>query len=303
MLLSTQAGNLCNHFGEEETLKMLSAAGFNAMDYSITQNMIPWQEEKFANPHSAEFKEYFEKKKKLLDFYGIKAIQTHSPYRRPFQCDSEGYKMVLQQSICAVYATAYLGAPHIVGHPIAHPDFDNGANREQGIDANIRYFEKLVPALKDAGVVMCIENLYRGELDKPKISNACSSATDLCEVIDTLNSKYGPCFAACLDTGHAIISGNEPVSMLSELGSRVCTLHIHDSQGIYDDHQIPGRGITKWDEFMVMLREVDYKGYFNFEVDNYFEDLIKTYYDKMVMQDALKLLYTMGASLVNASVK
>ena len=303
MLLSTQAGNLYKSFGEETTLKMMAEAGFKGLDYSITQNMVPWNEEFFTKPLTAEFKVHFEDIEKRTASYGIKIIQTHSPYRRPFQCDSEGYKMVLEQSICAIYATAYLGAPYIVAHPVAHPDFDNGANRDKGIDANIRYFEKLVPTLKDTGVVMCIENLYRGELDKPKIANACSSAADLCEVIDTLNSKYGPCFAACLDTGHALISGNEPVSMLKELGCRVRALHIHDSRGIYDDHQIPGRGIAKWAEFMAMLREVDYKGYLNFEVDTYFEDLIQPYYDESVMQDALKLLYTTGISLINSANK
>jgi len=303
MKIATQTGVIDRAYGAAVTIKMIADAGFEAMDYSLTGKAIPWNEGIFTDPFGAEFIAYFKSAAKAVTDHGIEICQTHAPYCRPFCCDPDAYTKVLQQTIRAVYATAYMNCPYIVVHPILHPDFNNGQNREQGILANLKYFNALAPALKDTGVIMCIENLYWGELNKPKIANACSDAEQLGEVIDTLKQMHGPYFAACLDTGHAVISGNDPSQMLRALGNRVCTLHLHDTYGIFDDHLLPGKGVINWQEFMQTLTEIGYKGTFNFEVDTYLEDFAKDIYNKAVMEDAIKLLYTVGRSMLKMTEK
>jgi len=298
MKISTQTGVIDRNFGIQESLELHTEAGFKAIDYLLSEKAISWESVPFNNPFSNEFREYFENKFKETNSYGIEVIQTHAPYRRPFQCDSEGYAMVLEQTKRAIYATKYLHSPYIVAHPVLHPDFNNGKNREKGIDANIRYFSKLAPALKETGVVLCIENLYWGLQDEGKTPCICSDAETLSEVIDTLNETYGEHFAACLDTGHALISGNNPVTMVNALGKRIYTLHIHDSFGTFDDHQIPGRGIIDWKSFMKALNEINYDGYFNFETDCLYYDFLEHFKDKAVMMNALKLLHSVGETLL-----
>lgn len=300
MTLSTQTGVTDRAFGVEESYKMISTAGFTAIDFLLSEKAIPWNEGFFTNVISSEFTDFFNKKHLQARSYGLEIIQTHAPYRRPFQYDKEGYEMVLKQTERAIYATSLLHSPYIVAHPILHPDFNNGQNREQGIEANIRFFGKLVPVLKETGVKMCIENLYFGEQESAKLPNICSDGDSLAEVIDTLNEAHGKYFSACLDTGHALISGNDPTKMVKRLGSRITTLHIHDSRGILDDHLSPGCGIIDWQSFLKALGEAGYQGTFNFEVDNYFYDFLKPYFDKTVMYDAIRLLYTLGTSMVKA---
>lgn len=299
MKISTQTGVIDKAFGKGATLEMLVEAGFDGIDYSLTGNAIEWNEETFADTLSPAFKEYFESEGKRIRTAGIEIVQTHAPYRRPFQYDPEGYAMVSEQTIRAIYATGYMKCPYIVVHPIIHPDFDNGQNRDMGIDANVKYFSKLAPVLKDCKVIACIENLYRGLPNEPKIPNSCSGAQDLCELIDTLNSKHGNLFAACLDTGHALISGNNPTELLRALGKKVRTLHIHDSHGTFDDHLLPGHGAINWSDFIKALYDVGYEGVFNFEADCYFEDYVKEIYSQDVMKKALCLMHSTGLSLVS----
>lgn len=301
MLLSTQTGVTDRAFGEAESYRIIAEAGFKGIDFLLSEKAIPWNESFFADVNSKEFKEFFTKKRELAGAYGFKIVQTHAPYRRPFQFDKEGYEMVLGQCERAIYATALLESPYIVAHPVTHPDFNNGQNHEKGVDANVRFFSKLVPSLKETGVKICIENLYVGEVESAKTPNICSDGESLAEVIDVLNATHGECFAACLDTGHALISGNDPTKVLKALGKRVATLHIHDSYGTFDDHLSPGYGIIDWKAFLKALGEIGYEGAFNFEADNYYYNFLKPYFDKTVMQDAMKLLYTTGVSMINTA--
>ena len=157
----------------------------------------------------------------------------------------------------------------------------------------------MVPVLKETGVTMCIENLYRGEYGQPKIANACSDAEQLREVVDTLNGTYGSHFAVCLDTTHAVVAGQDPIYMLKVLGDRVRTLHIHDTQGVFDDHLLPGRGIIDWKKFAQTLGEIGYQGTFNFEAGVYQQDFTKEFYNADVMKSAHGLMYAVGRSLVD----
>ena len=301
MKISTQAGMIERKYGKDVCFKILANAGFDGIDYLLSEKAIPWNNNLFSDVLTSAFKEYFESVAKQIRAYGLEVFYTHSPYRRPFQCDAEGYAMVLQQTIRAIYATAYMNCPFIVVHPIVHPDFNNGEQKDAALDANIKYFKKLAPALKESGVVACIENLYYGAVNEAKIPNACSDPDQLCALIDTLNADCGNHFAACLDTGHAIVCGQDPAAFVRKLGKRLSALHVHDSLGKYDDHFLPGDGIGNWKDFVNALYEIEYGGVFNFEADGYMEDFARPVYnDKVeVMQDAMKLLCTVGHAMTD----
>ena len=298
MKLSAQHGAIAKKYGLEGSLKILADAGFEAVDFSITGNVLSWDEGFLTDASNPEFAEYFKNIGKIASDNNIEVCMTHAPYCPPFCADPKAYAAVQQQTIRAVYATGYMGSPYIVVHPVLHPDFNNGQNKERCMKTNVDYFSAIVPALKDTGVIMCIENLYWGERKDPKIPNACTTANQLAELIDTLNDMHGQHFAACLDTGHAIISGQNINEMLQVLADRTCTLHIHDNHGILDEHMAPGTGIIDWKGVVRTLNAIDYKGCFNFETDAYWDDFRKDFFGRSVMEDAAKLLYTMGRSMV-----
>ena len=275
---------------------MLADAGFEAIDYPLYMPKVtPWDEGFFKNPFDAAFKTHFKDTAKVVANHGLALYQSHAPYLYPNRSDPKEYAILLEKVIRSIYASGYMDCPNIVAHPVLHPDFHNGQNREQAIRANLEFFGAMAPALKDTGVTMCIENLFWGDPDQSKTSNACSDAGQLSCLIDTLNDLHGPHYAACLDTGHAAVSGNDPCRMVRELGQRVRVLHLQDNLGVMDDHLIPGAGVVRWDDFLQGLRESGYSGTFNFEV--YFNAYEKDTYNKAVHLEACRLLYAVGRSM------
>ena len=298
MKVSTQFGVYTKKFGPEVSLKMLSDAGFESCDYSLTDRAINWSQPALADANSDEFKAYFENIANIAKKNNVEIGMTHAPYCMVFRSVKEEYEETQQQTIKAIYGTKILNCPYIVVHPVLHPDFNNGQEPERALQANIDYFKGLVPALKETGVVACIENLYWGERPEPKTPNSVTTAAQMIKLIDTLNEMYGPHFAACLDTGHATISGENPIEMIKELGHRTHTLHINDNFGVIDNHVVPGRGVIDWPAFMKALKEVGYQDTFNFEPDGYNADFNKSIYSVDTITQSLKTLYLIGCDLL-----
>lgn len=299
MKIATQFGKLTKDYGIEGSIRILAKAGFEAMDYSLTGNMIPWEEGFFTDVNAPEFRAYFQNIAQIAEKYGIEICMTHAAYCPTFVDDPAEYAKVQQQTIRGIYATGIMNCPYIVAHPVLHPDFNNGQNKERALQTNLDYFSAFVPALKENNVVMCIENLYWGYRPEPKIPNSCTSAEQMVELIDTLNAMHGDCFAACLDSGHAVISGQDPIHMLRVLGDRLRVLHIHDNYGKLDNHILPGKGVIDWKQFMKTLKEVGYQGHFNFEADQHWYDIAQTLYTEDVVVQGAKFKYDIGRMLLD----
>ena len=299
MKISMQFGALNKRFGPEVSLKMLADAGFESCDYSLTDRCVNWEDPCLFDVNSAEFKAYFGNIEAIAKKNNIEIGMTHAPYCMVFRSSHEEYVHALQYTIRAIYATKILNCPYIVAHPVMHPDFNNGQNPERAFQANMDYFKALVPALKETGVIVCIENLYWGERTDPKTPNSCTTPDQLIKIIDTLNELYGPHFAACLDTGHATISGQDSIEFVEKLGDRLRVLHIQDNFGVLDNHVVPGRGVIDWPAFMKVFQATGYQGTFNFEVDGYLDDFNREWFGVDVITQSLKALYLIGKTLTN----
>ena len=179
-------------------------------------------------------------------------------------------------------------------------DFCDGKNKERARQTNLDYFSAIVPALKETGVTMCIENLFF-YIREEKRWAACFGSTgeELRDVIDTLNEMHGPHFAACVDTGHAVVAKQDPAEMLKILGDRVKVLHIQDNLGVKDEHLIPTEGKIDWKRVATALGEIGYTGTFNFEVTKPFGELHRDTFSRETFQCACKYLYLIGRSLAD----
>jgi sugar phosphate isomerase/epimerase len=61
--------------------------------------------------------------------------------------------------------------------------------------------------------------------------------------------------AVCLDTGHVNAFSRLPVRRWWDvLGERVVALHLHDNDGLSDDHLPPGEGIFDFSSLVALLR-------------------------------------------------
>lgn len=300
MKISTSTFGVIKPYGMEEGLKMLADAGFEAIDYSITQNAMDWEDGFFRDASDPAFAEHFKRIGKTVRDCGLEMHQCHAPYAPVTISDPEFYARLQKQTLRSIYAAGYMESPNIVAHPVLHVDFCDGKNKALARQTTLDYFSALVPALKETGVTMCIENLffYINE-SKRWAPNYCSDGEDLCDVIDTLNQMHGAHFAACVDTGHAVVAKNDPAQLIRILGNRTKVLHIQDNLGVKDEHLIPTEGKINWKEVATALGEVGYQGTFNFEVSKPFALLAKDTFSRTAFQNACHYLYSIGRSLAD----
>jgi sugar phosphate isomerase/epimerase len=67
--------------------------------------------------------------------------------------------------------------------------------------------------------------------------------------------------STCLDTGHAVLSG-DLYNVMYKLGRHMKVIHANDNKGAHDDHLEPGNtsGIIDWKKLVFELSEIDFRG-------------------------------------------
>lgn len=89
----------------------------------------------------------------------------------------------------------------------------------------------------------------------PFESNVCTTANDLCEIIEYIDS---PCFGAMCDVVPPYVQHESIMSYFMKLGKNLKHLHIIDSDGKSDTHLLPGDGSIPLKE---LLEEISLYGY------------------------------------------
>ena len=114
-------------------------------------------------------------------------------------------------------------------------------------------------------VVLAIENLYANGEEY----GDCGTTT-VAQLLAYLDRFPSPWLGACLDTGHAICTGQDALDMARQLGPRLKATHINSSSG-RDTHLLPGM-LPGWIEptdfaaLAQILRNSGFTGPFNLEV-------------------------------------
>jgi sugar phosphate isomerase/epimerase len=94
------------------------------------------------------------------------------------------------------------------------------------------------------------------------LENTVNSLCTLDRALDI--AEDDPAFGICIDVGHAAQShdaGRDPVrAYLERYRGRLVHLHLHDTMGLNDDHDVPGRGIVDWRGVFDTLASLHYVG-------------------------------------------
>ena len=261
-------------------LKMYKDAGIDGIDFSFDYlRVCPYPP--FGRPF---YKKDIEELKSILSVYkdafekhGIVVAQTHSPspiYK--FDKNEQEYNdYLLEATKKCIELTAWLGAKYIVIHP-AHDSSCVLYDEEKPV--NIKFFSQMIDTAKRFGVTICLENMW-AEKGGRIFDSSCSDPYEACNYVDTLNDMAGEeIFGFCFDVGHANICGRHMQNTLRVLGKRVKALHIHDTDGMNDNHTIPyassssgGKPMTDYNGFLAGLRDIGYDGFLNFEICSAFE--------------------------------
>ena len=247
--------------GADRLFELAARVGFDAMDYSLYQGskrlVLDLGVEGTIEEQGATIKRIAEK-------HGLVIGQTHAPFG--FRAGDATEEEILEVYRGAVRATAALGANKMVLHPIKFDDCANGYRQEECFDLNHRVFDRLRPTLREYGVKGMLENMFltvRVEGIPCLVRTIYSTGEELRRAADALGEEFG----VCLDSGHALITGEDLPATVRAIGGKLGVLHLHDNDGERDDHLPPYLGKLDFDALILALREVGYEGNINFEVD------------------------------------
>ena len=135
--------------------------------------------------------------------------------------------------------TAGLGGRVMVMHTNYSPFYSRAGLREWLGNWSAR-MPAVLESAKRLGVTLAVENAWE---ENPRV---------LEHLVDLLPAGGA---AVCLDIGHVSAFSRLSVNRWwNVLGERVVALHLHDNDGLSDDHMAPGRGIADYPALVDILR-------------------------------------------------
>jgi sugar phosphate isomerase/epimerase len=128
---------------------------------------------------------------------------------------------------------------------VCHTGYDSrvyGYLREDWFERSLEFWTWFGKGTADQGASLMLENVYE---QGPE------------EVQGLLEALRGLGVGFCLDTGHQSAFGQAPLSAwVSELGSFIGQVHLHDNSGEGDEHLALGRGIVDFVSLLSSLRHL-----------------------------------------------
>lgn len=259
MKISTEINSTSRIVGEERAVELIAKAGFDCWDFSMFK-MCRWHWGKNApvdEDHPLKQDNYLQFARRLKQIgldNGIVCNQSHAPFPSVEPIISKYLKR-------AIECTAEAGGKICIIHP----------ESSVSLERNTEMYLELLPFAKEHGVKIATENMWgwtrENGLDQAS-PVACSIPESFNAQLDAVNDED---FIACLDIGHAEMKGlgTDAPELISALGSRLQSLHIHDNDKWKDLHQIPFAGSIDWNAVVKALKDIDYKGEFTLEADTY----------------------------------
>lgn len=251
------------HVHNFDALNRMKDHGYDAMDYNQLAQ---------ADIHFAYHVDECEMKKRMTEMgdkiraHGIEVNQTHGPWRFPVRHGEEAVaRQHKEEHITCLKATAYLGAPYMVVHPMMPFGDWQDPDPEAAQQYNVDFLSMLAKYGEEYGVVSCLETMpFKG-------TKSISTNANILKIVKAVDS---PWVRVCLDTGHCNLFLDEdwcerPVESVKMFGKEYLkTLHVHDNSGKnLDNHWIPYTGTIDWKGFSTALHEIGYEGVVSLETD------------------------------------
>lgn len=280
MKLSVEIYTLSTKFGDFKAFEMIKDAGFDCVDYSY------YRENEREEVLGDNYRNYAQSLRKKLDEIGLECNQAHAPFSLPYGAKFDASEKKYLQLVHSIESASILGAKNIIVHSITVPeDVDF-------MKYNIKYYKSLIPYCEKFGINVAVENLFGFDEKRKCFKGKLGSPAELNAIIKEINSPY---IVACIDIGHASLTGYEPEKFIEKINPDILkALHVQDTDYLGDLHTVPYAGSLNWENIMTSLKKVGYDGELTFEIMNY----LHKFPDGLVF-DAMKLAVSVGRHLIS----
>ncbi|WP_423792224.1 sugar phosphate isomerase/epimerase family protein [Methanocaldococcus indicus] len=199
---------------------------------------------------------------RFRDEYNI-SYTVHAPFSdlNPASMNEKVRKLVIECISDAIEGAYELDANIVVIHPGYIPELWKDF-KDDILDNNFTTILKIVEIAEDYDIILGLENMpnFRGVL--------CQKLEDVLEIIREIDSKH---LKMTLDVGHANTVGD----VKDFINKEIVHIHIHDNNGVEDEHLPVGEGNINFEEFFKELKKINYKGILTLENKN-IRDAIKS---------------------------
>ena len=280
MKLSVELYTLSRRFGDHKAIEIAKNVGFDAIDYSYY--MLNENEEILGD----SYKEYAQSLRAKLDECGICCNQAHAPFKIRYENNLDVSDLRYLRLVRSIESAAILGAENIVVHAL---DVPKGVDFE---DFNVQYYRGLIPYCEKFGIRVAVENLFHHDRKRKCIVGNVGTPEELNRIVEKIDS---PWVVACVDIGHASLTGNEPEEFIERMNPNILKcLHVQDNDYLEDRHILPYTGELNWENIMCSLKKIGYTGDFTFEIINY----LKKFPDEL-LEDSLRFAVSVGRHLIS----
>lgn len=264
-------GLTCNvvlkRYGIDRGLEICKESGFDAIDFGFGGYTLS---EGIYTASDDEFESHFAAIKKKADDLELIISQTHGRTGTYWPGDEQHNADVDRYCELDLRASSILGSPSCVIHFINNtrwgkqtPEFLHQTSGEM--------FDKMIPFAEKYKVNIALETFGAAKIQGARIRDFFADPREFKYQFDRLNTKYK---TMCVDSGHTHEAESfwvpPPEEMIRILGKDVTILHLHDNNGHYDDHLLPGQGNINWPAVFESLEDIGYGGVYNFELANGF---------------------------------
>ena len=213
---------------EEEKLRQIikgSGLGIELISFSISDNLD-------------RFEDTMERMQNMLEQMGRPSVTIHGPFLdlNPAAFDSQIRKVTEKRFAQAFEAARILSADRVICHSGMVPTvyfLEGWAEREADFWKEFLW--------NRSGITVCLENVLDREIEP------------FAEIIDRVGH---PDLGMCLDLGHAhCYSNHSAAEWAGVLKPYIRHVHLHDNQGVKDEHLALGEGSVPWKEVLGILAD------------------------------------------------
>ena len=190
---------------------------------------------------------------------GLTIPMCHLPFFMPNPDDGAAMTRFSREIQAGLRMAAMLKIPDAVIHPIVR--HESRRDRNFWLNENVTFLTPIRDLAGKLGITLCMENMTgKPYATHPSEAVFGSTAADILELAERLDAMV------CWDFGHANITGLCQSVELEKLRGRVRCLHIHDNDGVQDNHRIPFEcpastplgGCVDWEDAAEGLRLCDF---------------------------------------------
>jgi sugar phosphate isomerase/epimerase len=125
-----------------------------------------------------------------------------------------------------------------------------GRGTRGGLEGLRKLLAEVAPAAEEAGVLLCLENHHKNNLELPE---------DYDRIFDGVLS---PAVGMCLDPAHFNASGVDLHALVERFAARIYHVDLKDNAGPGAHNAVPfGTGAVKLEDMVAQLVETGYRGY------------------------------------------